>query len=896
MTSERLTLGIIAHVDAGKTTLAEDILYRSGVIRQKGRVDHGDTFLDTYAQEKARGITIFSSQAVFSAGSLEITLLDTPGHVDFSPETERVMPVLDACILVVSAPDGVRSHTVTLWELLRRYGVPTFIFVNKMDRAERSRAEIIRDLEQLPGGHFVDFTETDTEEFYENVAVSDEDLLTSYLETGEVTDEQIRGLTGRRLLSPCFFGAALHDEGVAELLEGLARFAPAPVYGSEFGARVYKISRDDSGNRLTHMKITGGSLKAKTVLDIAGVQEKADQIRIYSGDGYEPVPEAEAGQICTVTGLKGTYPGEGLGVSADAAQPMLAPVLIYSIEFPEGTDTHEMYRRLLELSEEEPTLRIAWDSASGEIRVHVMGEIELQILDGLIRERLGTAAEFVPAGIVYKETITNTVEGVGHYEPLRHYAEVHLIMEPGERGSGLVFAADCPEEILERNWQRLVLTHLYEREHKGVLTGSDITDMKITLVSGRAHIKHTEGGDFREATYRAVRQGLMKADSLLLEPVYSFRLQVPQDRLGRSLNDLSLMAARQEAPKMDGVTAVITGTVPVATIAGYANELVGYTGGEGRLELIPAGYQPCHNAEDVIRETGYIPEADLENPASSVFCSHGAGYLVPWDEVDGHMHMESVLKERAKRQRASGTEPAAPVQRSSAGAAPASAALDKELEAIFTRTYGERKERYKPGRDLFYKEPEQKKEQKKENLPEYLLVDGYNIIFAWEELSRMAGRNVEVARGILADILSNYKAFHSFELILVYDAYKVRGNPGEVIRYGNIDIIYTKEAETADQYIEKTAHSLQRKARVTVATSDALEQVIILGAGASRMSAKDLYEDVERTGRRIREICESQEQAKNYLFDNLPPELALTLEEVRLGRKQLSKADEGEKD
>ena len=876
MNIKQLVVGILAHVDAGKTTLAESILYKSGSIRKPGRVDHGDAFLDTFALERSRGITIFSKQARFALKNLDVTLLDTPGHVDFSAEMERTLQVLDYAILVISGADGVQGHVKTLWRLLKQYHIPVFLFINKMDQNGTDRQKLLEELGQKLDERCVDFGVTG-DEFYDALAMCDEYLMESYLEEGMIEDTDIADAIKKRHVFPCFFGSALKMEGVEELLRGMETYTQCPVYGEAFGARVYKISRDDQGNRLTHLKVTGGVLKVKMPLETG---EKVDQIRIYSGAGFQTAQEVTAGGICAVTGLLNTRSGDGLGETGVGMEPVLEPVLTYQIELPEGTNVHDMFLKLKQLEEEEPELQIVWDDHSGEIHAKVMGEIQIEILKSLIADRFHADVHFGTGSIVYKETIENTVEGVGHYEPLRHYAEVHLILEPGERGSGLVFDTLCSEDLLDRNWQRLILTHLYEKKHRGVLTGSEITDMKISLVSGRAHTKHTEGGDFRQSTYRAVRQGLRQAKSVLLEPIYDFSLEIPSDKVGRAMTDIQNMKGSFEAPLMEGDMAVITGTAPVVNMREYASEVLAYTKGMGHLTCALKGYEPCHNADEVISNMAYDPEADLDNPTGSVFCSHGAGFVVPWDEVHEHMHLESYLK-KAMISEVEEILPVNPRPAASLGFSE-----DKELQQIFEKTYGsvKRREWHAP---TVTRTNEQKPEKKPQE--SYLLVDGYNIIFAWDELNDLAQVNITSARNALMDILSNYQGYRKDTLILVFDAYKVQGNPGQVYKYHNIYVVYTKEAETADQYIEKTVHRMNRKYDVTVATSDALEQVIILGQGAKRLSAQGLKDEVEVACREIRQILEERREAetdRNYLLKDLPKEMADMVEDVRLGKKQ----------
>ena len=942
----KLVMGILAHVDAGKTTLAEGILYLTGEIRKLGRVDHGDAFLDTHALEKARGITIFSKQAQISVDcdgqTREITLLDTPGHVDFSAETERTLQVLDAAILVISGADGVQGHVETLWKLLKRYGIPTYLFINKMDQPGTDPQALLKQLREQLDENCVDFSVADAflgvadadnyspgqsehtkqkkpgEEQRENVeqltreqwldkaALCGEELMETYLEQGRLTVPDIREAIRRRQLFPCYFGSALKLWGVEELLQGVARYTYDPVYGQELAARVYKIERDAGGSRLTNLKVTGGSLKVKGVLG----GEKIDQIRIYSGAGYRLADEAPAGCVCAVTGLGRTYSGQGLGAQADGEKPSLVPVLSYRVELPEGCDVHKMLKNLYQLEEEIPELHILWQEgrnpAEGEIHAQVMGQVQIEILQELIARRFGVQASFGEGSIVYQETITRPVEGVGHFEPLRHYAEVHLLLEPGEPGSGLVLQADCCEDDLDRNWQRLVLTHLEEKRHTGVLTNSVITDMRITLIAGRAHLKHTEGGDFRQATYRALRQGLMKADSRLLEPMYAYTLDVPTENLGRAMSDIQKKSGSFEAPETLGERSILRGTAPAATLNGYQMEVNAYTRGRGRLSCRFHGYAPCHNEQEIIESHGYDPERDLDNPADSVFCAHGAGFIVPWQQVENYAHVDTGDKLRQllpevfgqpggeegdfppgnSRVGGGGDISVQSRARGSGGASAQSQAdggrdgtfsreersiSQEEIEEIYLRTYGTRAldknpwnrpaapaRSSSPARVPVYRgTPGQHQER-------YLLVDGYNIIFAWEELRDMARDNVEGARTRLMDILCNYQGYIQDTLILVYDAYKVKGSPGTVQKYHNIHVVYTKEAETADQYIEKTVHRIGRKYQVTVATSDALEQVIIWGQGAARMSAQELRREVENHTRQRLEEWKGQQPGGRF--------------------------------
>ena len=887
---ENIVMGILAHVDAGKTTLSEGMLYLSGTVRKLGRVDHKDAFLDTYSLERDRGITIFSKQAVFSLGNRRINLLDTPGHVDFSAEMERTLQVLDYAVLVISGADGVQGHTETLWKLLKLYEIPTFIFINKMDQPGTDRESLLTELkERLDEGCIV-FGKGKNVESLEEIAMTDEAVLDYFMEHETVRNEDICRLIRERKIFPCYFGSALKLDGVQELLAGFEEYMKPFDGKKEFGARVFKISRDDKGERLTFLKVTGGKLVVKMPIN---KEEKINQIRIYSGAKYEAVNEVEAGGICAVTGLSSSYIGQGLGVEKGTAAPFLEPVLTYQMILPEGADTTKVLRELKQLEEEEPLLNIVWNPALEEIHVQLMGEVQTEILKTMIAERFHLDVEFGTGKIVYKETIKSPVVGVGHYEPLRHYAEVHLKMEPLEAGSGLVFDTDCSEDVLDRNWQRLILTHLQEREHPGVLTGAPITDMKITIVAGRAHLKHTEGGDFRQATYRAVRQGLKSAESVLLEPWYSFVLEVPSEQVGRAMSDIGQMNGSFEGPEAEDKQGMVrlTGTAPASEMRDYQREVWAYTKGRGRITLTLKGYEPCHNAEEVIEEIGYDSERDVDNPTGSVFCAHGAGFLVKWDEVPEYMHIkEDFLAEKPGIEQ----EEVMAVQMGNhcnySGGYSFSYDDDPELLTIMEREFGskqEERDRYSSYRKQTVSTPVRHTTVIKENEPkkEYLLVDGYNIIFAWEELNELAKASIDAARNKLMDILSNYQGFIGCTLILVFDAYKVKGNQGEVQKYHNIYVVYTKEAETADQYIEKTTHEIGRKYKVTVATSDALEQVIVMGQGAYRISARDFYEEVERTEKQIREINERERgEKRNYLLDYARKEDAREMEKVRLGK------------
>ena len=925
---KKLVIGILAHVDAGKTTLSEELLYLCGEIRKIGRVDHGDAFLDTYELEKERGITIFSKQALLKTENMEVTLLDTPGHVDFSAEMERTLQVLDYAILVINGMDGVQSHTMTLWRLLERYQIPTFLFVNKMDQQGTDHDALLNDLKQHLHENCVDFGRTQdtdygmyelTPEQLENIAVCEEDILETYLETGIVEDRDIARLIVQRKIFPCYFGSALKEKGVKDFWNGVQKYTAEPKRPTEFGAKVFKIARDEQGNRLTYMKITGGSLKVKTLLssnsngqslpgrkaEEAAWEEKADQIRLYSGAKYELTSEAEAGTVCAVTGLTRTYPGEGLGIEQESELPILEPVLNYQIILPDDCDPHQMLQKLRQLEEEEPQLHILWDSQFSEIHAQLMGEVQIEILKKLIWDRFHVAVEFGAGSIVYKETVAEPVEGVGHFEPLRHYAEVHLLIEPGEPGSGCQFFTACSEDVLARNWQRLILTHLEEKEHIGVLTGSPLTDVQITILTGRAHAKHTEGGDFRQATYRAVRQGLRKARNILLEPYYEFRLEVPAEMIGRAMSDVQKMQGTFDAPEVEGETAILKGTAAVAQMRDYQKEVVSYTHGTGKLFCSLKGYAPCKNQDEVVQNIGYDPEADLENPTGSVFCAHGAGFVVPWDQVEAYMHLQSGvdmdeldseswyedvesaqnLGTAVDNTNISGNISGKNGKFSYSG----SYEEEEELQTIFERTFGPMKR----DRTAFQKKtvhsstPATRYRAGKPRQEEYLLVDGYNIIFSWEELNELAKENIHAACDKLMDILSNYQGYRKCTLILVFDAYKVEGHVEEIIPYHNIYVVYTKEAETADQYIEKTVHRIGRQYQVTVATSDGLEQVIIMGQGAHRISAQGLKKEIEDTEKTAREEWHQRRQSsKTYLFDHMSEEMQEQMEKIRLGENK----------
>ena len=936
-TSEKkhICVGLLAHVDAGKTTLAERILFLTGSVRKLGRVDHQDAFLDTDDMERARGITIFSKEARFSLGEFDVALLDTPGHVDFSAEMERTLQVLDYAVLVISGADGVQGHVETLWRLLKRYGIPVFLFINKMDQDGVREDLLMEQLQKRLDGRCVRFCSGEREEagseavsggyekgrekgdwrctapasLWEDLAMCDETLLERYLEGEAITPEDIAELIAQRRVFPCCFGSALKGFGVIGLLSLMEEGMKEKRYPGQFGARVYKISRDPAGNRLTHLKVTGGRLYVKMPLSDRqeGTQqpregmweEKADQLRLYSGDSFQAVSEVPAGTVCAVTGLTKTFAGQGLGRETEPVLPLLEPVLTYRIGLPDDCDVHSMYLKLKQLEEEEPELSICWEEATGEIQARVMGDVQTEILKDQIRRRFGISVSFENGSIVYRETIAAPVEGVGHFEPLRHYAEVHLLLEPAERGTGLSFATARSEDVLDANWQRLVLTHLEEKRHKGVLIGAEITDMKITLLTGRAHLKHTEGGDFRQATYRALRQGLRRAESVLLEPVYAFSLEVPAEYVGKAMSDIQRMQGHFDPPEIAGEYAVLVGTVPVSEMGNYQREVTAYTRGRGRLMCVLKGYEPCHNARAVVEAAGYDPDGDTENPCGSVFCAHGAGFVVPWDQVEDYMHLEKCYLPEEKReegQEAVGLKPISlrkePAER---------IVTQEEIDEIFARIYpsgnGKRETRgyarkrvadgparREPSARTVGEGRKPDPDRRDSQAERYLLVDGYNIIFAWDDLRQLARENIESARGRLMDVLCDYQGFHRCTVILVFDAYRVEGGQGSVQKYHNIHVVYTKEAETADQYIEKTVHKIGRKNQVTVATSDALEQVIIYGQGARRMSARELMEEVEQTRQQVREAWEKKRESdRNYLFDHADENLVRWAEGMRLG-------------
>ena len=820
---------LLAHVDAGKTTLSEALLYISGAKRTLGRVDHRDSFLDTHDLERSRGITIFSKQALMETDCRSITLLDTPRHADFAAEAERVMPVLDCAVLVISGTDGIQAHTLTLWRLLERYGVPVFLFINKMDLPGKDRQEILAQLQNQLSAGCIDFG-LDPETVTESAAMCDEALLENYLETGTVTDANIRGLIAQRRIFPCCFGSALKLQGVEELIGLLDRYAPTPEYGSEFAAKVYKISRDPQGNRLTWLKVTGGSLKVRSVLRYVNqrgdiFEEKVIQLRRYSGEKFTTPEEVSAGTVCAVTGLSATWIGQGLGAQEAGADAAMEPVMTYRVCLPGGADPALVLPKLKQLEEEDPQLHILWDDRLKQIHAQIMGRVQLEVLRSIIAARFSLDVTLDQPRIYYKETIGSTVEGVGHFEPLRHYAECHLVLSPLPQGSGLVFDSACSTDMLDLNWQRLIMTHLSEKTHLGVLTGSPITDMKITLVSGRAHLKHTEGGDFRQATYRAVRQGLMQAKSVLLEPWYDFVLTVPTEAVGRAITDIRAMGGDFDAPEATGNVSTLKGQVPASELKDYADQVAAYTQGRGQLQLSLRGYAPCHNADAVISQIAYDPEADLENPPDSVFCAHGAGFTVKWNQVSEYMHLESSLKE----------EKPALISRNLH-------IDDRELEAIMKREFGDIK---RPQYKVSVKELGEEKLVIRPPREQYLIVDGYNIIFAWDDLAETAKSDLDAARRQLLDALSSYAGYKKHHVVVVFDGYKQKGNPGEKSRFANLQVVYTKEGETADAYIESLVAQIGKNYAVRVATSDSLVQIASLRSGVLRMSARELREEVE---------------------------------------------------
>lgn len=875
---KKLVIGIVAHVDAGKTTLSEGMLYLSGKIGKLGRVDNRDAYLDTFELERARGITIFSKQAELEIDDTQITLLDTPGHVDFSAEMERTLQVLDYAILVISGADGVQGHTKTLWRLLDRYQIPVFLFINKMDQGGTDRDKLMKELKSQLDDGCVDFGQEHSEHFYDQLAMCDEGMLEAYLEKGHVKASGIEAAIRERKVYPCFFGSALKLEGVEQFMQGFAKYARVPSYPEEFGAKVFKIARDEQGNRLTYLKLTGGRLRVKDILSNGIWEEKVNQIRIYSGQKFETVTEIEAGSVCAVTGLRQTKPGEGLGIEEASKAPVLEPVLSYQILLPEGCDPRELLPRLRQLEEEEPELHIVWEEQLQEIQAQIMGEVQIEILQSLIESRFDIRVAFGAGRILYRETVANAVEGVGHFEPLRHYAEVHLLLEPGEPGSGLKIEAACSEDVLGKSWQRLILTHLAEKIHRGVLTGSEITDMKISVVSGRAHEKHTEGGDFREATYRAVRQGLMKAKSILLEPYYSFWLELPETMLGRAITDIEKMYGTCEILQTGGGTAVLTGSAPVVTMRNYQREVVAYTKGTFRLFCSLKGYEPCHNAEEVIENTGYDSESDTNNPAGSVFCSHGTSFLVDWDKVEDYMHIESYFQKR--------DEDFTEISANRAFAAEESwislEEIDRIINAASYANQGKKSvwKKRRTALESYYTQAAHTVSRKAIR-EEYLLVDGYNIVYAWPELKELADEHMDGARMKLLDILSNYQGIRKCRIIVVFDAYRVEGHVEEVIDYHNIHLVYTKEAQTADQYIEKFAHDNRNKYHISVATSDGLQQIIIRGAGCALLSARELKIEIESANEKLRqEYRQLTESGRNYLLDSMNPEIKQQLKNM----------------
>ena len=859
---KKITLGILAHVDSGKTTLSEAFLYATGKIRKLGRVDHKNAFLDNFDLEKQRGITIFSKQAELEYADTKITLLDTPGHVDFSAEMERTLQVLDYAVLVVSGSEGVQGHTETLWKLLNKYNIPTFIFVNKIDMPGTNKEFALTNIRNKFGDGVIDLSVEEKD--MEAIAVCDEDVLEMYMESGEISDETIADLVYERKLFPCYFGSALKNEGIDKLLDGINRYSFEPVYHEEFGAKVFKIVKEN-GVRLTYLKITGGFIKVKDIL--SGItdgnqwSEKINDIRVYSGEKFKSISEADAGCICAISGLNNTYPGQGLGFEMQSESPNLQPVLSYRIIIPENVNINQAYKMLKELEEEDPTLNLKWNEETKEIIANVMGPIQIQVLKHIIKERFDMDVEFGTGSILYKETINNIVEGVGHFEPLKHYAEVHLLMEPGQLGSGITFESNLNESLLSRNWQKLIMTHLAEKEHKGVLTVSPITDIHFTLVAGKAHLKHTEGGDFREATYRAIRQGLKKAESVLLEPYYNFTLKIPSENIGRAMTDIDQMSGNINQPETEGEMSVITGFAPATTIGDYINTVNEYTHGTGTLSLDYKGYGPCHNSEEIIAEKAYDSEADIANPTGSVFCSHGAGFVVPWDQVEQYMHVKTDSKNGEMYDIEN-----VPVIRSASNTYRDSYATDKELEEIFEKTFGPiKRKKYNEKKVRQYSENKQKVTHKKV-LPQCLLVDGYNIVFAWDELKEIAKTNIDGARDRLLDIMCNYQGYKGNTVIVVFDAYNVKKHAETVSKYHNIYVVYTKEAETADMYIAKTTHKLANKFQVTVATSDALEQLIIMGHGALRMSAFNFKEEVDNVNKAISEQINKTSRLENYVL------------------------------
>ena len=882
---KHICLGILAHVDAGKTTLSEAMLFKAGAIRKQGRVDHQDAFLDTDAQEKTRGITIFSKQAEMAYKGTSFMLLDTPGHVDFSAEMERTLQVLDYAILVISGKDGVQGHTVTLWKLLQKYGVPTFIFINKMDLDGVDRDGLLQELKSRLDYRCVDFSADQADGLMEQIAMCREELLEEYLETESIAKEHIRESIAERQLFPCYFGSALKLYGIDAFLDGLTELCAEKTYPEEFGAKVYKITRDRQGNRLTHMKITGGDLHTKDSVKTSeetrgenGIQqEKVEQIRIYSGARYRTEDTVSAGDICAVTGLKNTYAGQGLGFEKKAMEPLLESVLLYQVILPPEQDVHEALSRLRLLEEEDPQLHVIWNEQRQEIQMQLMGQVQIEILQNIISERFGFHVEFGTGSITYKETIAEAVTGAGHFEPLRHYAEVHLLLEPGEHGSGLTFDSMCSEDVLDRNWQRLIMTHLAEKEHVGVLTGSPITDMKITILTGRAHLKHTEGGDFRQATYRALRQGLRKAKNVLLEPWYEFRLELPAEMIGRAMSDIQKMGGSFDEPEAIGEAAVLSGKAPVSEMKDYSLDVMSYTKGLGRLSCSLHGYEPCHDQQQVIEQIGYDPDVDMENTADSVFCSHGAGFTVKWDQVEEYLHLDSRLPFGKDAESGQAEEEFTAEQASRKNSGHISFAesyrgtreQDAELDRIFEMTYGKPKKRsFIPKREILSDTDRKVKIKPSKVLEEYLLVDGYNIIFAWDELKQLAKVNMDSARQALIEILANYQGYRKCHVIAVFDAYRVKGGERRFEKHENVDVVYTAEAETADMYIEKTAHEKSGDYHVRVATSDRLEQMIITGSGAFKISADEFKAEIQKTDTEISRLVEEHNRRNRQQSGN----------------------------
>lgn len=883
---KKLVMGMLAHVDAGKTTLSEAMLYEGGSIRTLGRVDKKDTLFDHFDLERQRGITIFSKQARVEYEGTEFTLLDTPGHVDFSTEMERTLQVIDYGILIISANDGIQAHTMTVWNLLAKYQIPVFLFVNKMDQMGADQNAILQLLQKKLNANIVDFSNEKEDSFYESIALSKEEVMNEYLETGKITDKVITDLVAKRTIFPCFFGSALKMNGVKAFLQGLNTYTRQKTYTDLFQARVFKITRDLGGNRLTHLKITGGCLKVKDVLSylvrteegIERIDEKVNQIRLYLGEKFQSLKQAEAGMICTVAGLTKTYAGQGLGEGLETVQPMIEPVLTYQVMIEDGTDPMVLLPKLRELEEEDPSLHIKWDEWKKEIAIQVMGEVQLEILEKIIDERFHVTVSFGNGNILYKETICNTVEGVGHFEPLKHYAEVHLLLKPGEKGSGMHFRSECSEDMLSKNWQRLILTHLKEKQHRGVLTGAPITDMEIILVAGRAHKKHTEGGDFRQATYRAVRQGLMEAKSVLLEPYYKFCMELPTDCVGHAMMDIEKMKGVCEITESDGEYSVLNGTAPVSEMAGYLKELRAYTKGRGKLTYEVKGYQICHNQDEIIESSGYDPEKDEYQPSGSVFCAHGAGYYVPWNEVKEHMHLLAYQGLNDKKDQMGEIQ----IQAKSKMQELDYALGTEEIDQILKQTYyANQKSEFIPHKGIrrrnVPKETTSERvtrvyRQEEKKVP-YMLVDGYNVIFAWSELNELAKADINAARGRLVDILCDYQGICQKEMIVVFDAYRVKGHETEFLDYHNIHIVYTKEAETADAFIEKFTHEHQKKYDITVVTSDGLEQIIITGAGCHLVSSRELEKEIAYAKEQMYQNYEnSREKEKTYLLDGFSKE------------------------